>query len=277
MATKISWCDETINPVVGCSKISAGCQSCYAENMARRLAAMGMEQYRQVIQRNWPGVDKWNSKTAFVESELWKPHKWKKPRSIFISSMGDIFHDTANIKWQLEVLDVVYGCPQHTFIMLTKRPDNMKLVIDAYSEKNGVLPNLILGVSAENQSMADARIRTLLQIPAAKRFVSIEPMLEEVDLYCGGFSFLSPLFPPPGNKGGWKRGLDGVIIGAESGPKARHLNPEWVRVVRDQCISASVPFMFKQGFGEKFPIDRATGFPKIDGRIHTELPWSLRV
>lgn len=278
MATKISWCDETINPVVGCSKISAGCQNCYAENMARRLAAMGMEQYKQVVQRNWPGADKWNGKSAFVESELWKPHKWKKPRSIFVSSMGDMFHETVNIKWQLDVLDMVYGCPQHTFIMLTKRPSNMKLVIDAYAKENGILPNLVLGVTAENQAMADARITVLLQIPAAKRFLSVEPMVGPVDLSryltcdhkaCNDYG-TGPCDPAPCPS----RAIAGVILGGESGQKGRRMEPLWAMNVRDQCAAAGVPFMFKQWNHEnRNEVDETTGFPWLGSQTHSALAW----
>ena len=269
--SKIHWTDETINPVVGCSKISAGCQNCYAENMARRLAAMGQVQYQLVTAY---GV--WEGRTHFVPSELEKPRKWKQPRTIFISSMGDLFHDTVNIKWQLAVMEMVAALPHHTFIMLTKRPENMKLVIDAWvAEAAGYLPNLVLGVSAEDQDTADARIRVLLQIPAAKRFVSLEPMIGPVDLYRGGWSFLNALHPPAGNKTGWKQGLDGVILGGESGPKARPLDPAWVRLVRDQC--AGTAFMFKQWSGPKLMNGMyRDGFPLLDGRTLTELAWKTK-
>lgn len=312
MSSKISWTDETINPVVGCSKISAGCQNCYAENMARRLAAMGLPQYQNVVcPGSWSAIQPpithkhlagtWNGHTAFVESELWKPHKWKKPKTIFISSMGDLFHEWVNIKWQLDILDMVYGCPQHTFIMLTKRPSNMKLVIDAYAKKNGILPNLVLGVSVENQATANERIPMLLKIPAAKRFISLEPMLGPVDLMnlsgpgnCR-YQVLTPILR---DDDGARQALDCVIIGGESGPKARPLDPAWVRLVRDQCAAAGVSFFFKQ-WGEWLPVEgvdhpvyakkhqfangqhyykvgtKAAG-NLLDGRTHTELAWEVR-
>jgi protein gp37 len=159
------------------------------------------------------GVHMWNGDTVFRPSELEKPYKWKAPRTIFVSSMGDLFHESVPFEWLQGIMRTVMELPRHQFIFLTKRPDRMKLFLSNYPIP---LYNLALGVSAEGQSAADERIRILLQIPAAKRFVSIEPMLGLVDLYRGGWSFLSPLRPPPGNKTGWKRGLDGVILGGES-------------------------------------------------------------
>lgn len=302
MSSKISWCDETINPVVGCSKISAGCNNCYAENMARRLASIGFAQYQDIIgvERNGIIKGEWNGSTAFVSSELEKPYKWRKPRSVFVSSMGDLFHKSVWRCWIDDVLRMVAHNSEHTFILLTKRPERMKEYFDlcdrelvgeltaAYQLSHGTdphdlaanwpLPNLVLGVSVENQQTADERIRVLLQIPAAKRFVSIEPMLDSVDLYRGGWSFLSPLHPPSGNKTGWKRGLDGVIVGGESGNNARPLCASWVRSVRDQCSAAGVPFMFKQASRHAMTRDweLENGFPTLDYRIHTDLPWSVR-
>ena len=294
--TKIQWADHTINPVVGCSKISSGCQNCYAEKMAKRLAAMGLGQYQRVLDhdRQWDGV------TQFVPHELEKPFKWKSSRSVFISSMGDLFHKSTWRCWIDEVLMMVANNSEHTFIMLTKRPERMKEYFDTtepglfsamyqlshgtpVEQLNWPLPNLVLGVSVEDQATADARIRVLLQTPAAKRFVSIEPMLEEIDLYRGGWSFLHALIPPPGNKTGWKHGIDGVVLGGESGTKARPLDPEWVRKVRDRCKEASVPFMFKQWgnnviqeHGRPWEFNNENGFPELDGNTHTELAWDVR-
>ena len=132
--SKIHWTDETINPVVGCSKISAGCHNCYAENMAQRLAAMGMKQCKETVK--WVRgrellphhTGGWNGKTAFVLPELEKPRKWKQPRTIFISSMGDLFHDTVDIKWQIKIMAMVAALQHHTFIMLTKRPSPWLIV-----------------------------------------------------------------------------------------------------------------------------------------------------
>lgn len=291
--TKIHWCDETINPIVGCSKISAGCQNCYAENMARRLSAMGLEQYQYTTLDSLEDKHSgWNGRAAYAPTELEKPYKWRKPRSIFVCSMGDLFHESVWRCWVDDVMRMVANNSQHTFIFLTKRPGRMKQYFDlcdrelvedltAYYQlshntaphnlsANWPLPNLILGVSVENQQTADERIPVLLQIPAAKRFISIEPMLGPVDLKAFLWRDMNDKVAP---QNGFPVHLTSVILGGESGPKARPLDPDWVRSVRDQCAAAQVPFMFKQGFGEKFPMDRATGFPKIDGRIHAELCW----
>lgn len=274
MSTKISWCDETINPVVGCSKISSGCKNCYAENMARRLAAMGIPQYKDVIQHNWPSADKWNGHAAFVESELHKPSKWKKPRSVFVSSMGDLFHDAVNVNWQLAVLDMVNTFKQHTFIFLTKRPENMRRLLSTdVAAAGAVLPNLIVGVSVEDQQTADERIPVLLATPAAKRFISIEPMIGPVDIWDHLKNYLQG-FPLKVIK----PALNGVILGGESGNQARDLDPLWAIQVRDQCAAAGVPFMFKQwSHRNRNEINPETGFPALqDGRTHTALPWQTR-
>lgn len=302
MATKISWCDETINPVVGCSKISAGCLNCYALKMAYRLRSMGKFPYTAATVGGLDaGVQIWDGHTYFRPEELDKPYKWRKPRSVFIGSMGDVFHESAPFAWIERILGVVASNPQHTFIMLTKRAGRMLEFFqttdmagqlaclyqlsagtnpETCQKDNWPLPNLVLGVSAENQKTADERIRVLLQTPAAKRFVSLEPMIGPVDLYRGGWSFLNSLYPPPGNKTKWERGLDGVILGGESGAKARLLDPAWVRLVRDQCKAESVPFMFKQWGnnvlqenGRPREYNFANGFPDLDGKEHLALAW----
>lgn len=313
MPTKISWCSDTINPVVGCSKLSAGCQNCYAASMARRLAAMHKPQYEEVIlQRHEPTTDTvklggWNGQTAFVPSELEKPYKWKKPKTIFISSMGDLFHESVDTRWIDKVMHAVHHNPKHSFIFLTKRPVIMKLYFDRYVELYGsVAANLILGVSVEDQATANKRIPVLLNTPAARRFVSIEPMIglvnlerlhvggsrglhfyhnalngdewQESDVFGGGPSLYPEDHPE------WVR-LDGVVLGGESGPKARPLDPEWVRLARDQCEAAGVPFMFKQASGRNSDHWRqycdghsllSDGFPVLDGRIHRALAWEAK-
>lgn len=288
--SKIHWTDETINPVVGCSKVSAGCQNCYAENMARRLAAMGLPQYEQVVGKppHLPafmvnvGTGKafstigWNNRTAFVPSELEKPYKWKKPRTIFISSMGDLFHKSVPVHWIFEIWTMISNLKRHTFIFLTKRPERMKAILSQYP----VLPNLILGVSAEDQETADERIRVLLQIPAAKRFVSLEPMIGPVDLQLVRQFHHDQYSPQYGAS--CLAGISGVVLGGESGPKARPLDPAWVRLVRDQCAAAGTAFMFKQWHTDKkrllpyLDTNPFDGLPLLDGRTHTELAWKTK-
>jgi protein gp37 len=309
MSTKIEWCTETWNPIAGCTKVSPGCDHCYAERMANRLANIALKDDHHGEYFRVDGIgkyamvtldDKWNGKTFFDESQIVKPFRWKVPRKIFVISMGDLFHESVVFADIDQVITVIAMNPQHTFLVLTKRPDRMKryfenrldpwdyLKIHAYNLSeyliNGKMPegwmwdpqylddgeggydkdseliwegawplkNLWLGVTAENQEYANKRIPILLQIPAIKRFVSVEPMLGPIDFYepqmgnehyntLKGFGDISG---GNGHFGGPK--LDWVICGGESGPGARPLHPDWVRSIRDQCKEANVPFFFKQ-------------------------------
>lgn len=234
MSTKINWTDETWNPIIGCSKISPGCKNCYAEKMAYRLAHMKKTRYYAEVVR----VNRcWNGKTHFAESQLEKPLKWKKPRMIFVCSMGDLFHESVDFQNIIEIFHIINKCPQHTFQILTKRPERM-LEFFEYTPnpywKN--LPNVWLGVTVENQKYID-RIYNLLSIPAKIHFISVEPMLGEVDLEC---------FPETGCPNDFIENLDWVICGGESGHNARPMHPDWVRSLKDQCEGANVPFFFKQ-------------------------------
>ena len=253
MPSKIEWCDETINPVIGCSKISAGCDHCFAEKMACRLSHMDVEGYDEVI--NYAG--KWNGRTAFIPSQLKKPMKWKKPRWIFVGSMTDMFHESVPFEWVHQVWDMMKACPQHTFLVLTKRPDRMaQLVNQIYRMERmgasmGFWKHVYLGVTAENQEQADIRIPVLLSIPASVRFVSVEPMLGTVSLRRKAAddreivqaTLMGQLDEYSRSV---QRGLDWIICGGESGPGARPMHPDWVRGLRDQCAAAGVPFFFKQ-------------------------------
>jgi protein gp37 len=253
----------------------------------------------------------WNGKTCFVPSELEKPYKWRKPRSVFISSMGDIFHDSVPFAWVERVLGMVASNPQHTFIMLTKRAKRMQEFFassemagqlaclyqlaagtnpETCQQDNCPLPNLALGVSVENQETADERIPYLLSTLAAKRFVSLEPMLGPVNLdriheawdteegsHCESWESCldGRRFDPWSD--GWAEGypkLDGVILGGESGNNGRRLDPMWVMEVRDQCAAAGVPFMFKQWNHEnRNVVDPDTGFPLLGSQTYSGLAW----
>lgn len=233
--TKIEWCDATWSPVTGCSLVSEGCRNCYATNMAKRF---------------WG--DREFSDVRFHEDRLEQPLKWKKRKRIFVCSMGDLFlgdYDRIN-----DVFSVMRRSPQHLFYLLTKRPEEMvewKESPRGYKHRTyAPFPqNVYLGVSVEDQKTADERIPLLLQIPAAKRFVSIEPMLGEVDLS----KYLLVTGTPQHFEvvrgilnDNWKKPIGWIICGGESGPKARPMHPDWVRSVRDQCLEANVPFFFKQ-------------------------------
>lgn len=276
MATKIEWCDETINPFVGCSKCSPGCDNCFAEKMARRQIAMGNKAYEGTVDEN----GHWTGKINWQDGQLDKIAKWKKPRRIFIGSMTDCFHENIPQSSLFDVINIIAEYPQHIFIMLTKRPHRMKEQIDIYCNhyrhyKSDPLPNLWLGVTVCNQQEADEKIPILLQTPAAKRFVSIEPMLGAMDLtrlnipkgtrHIGNGDVLNGVKGCLGvDRSGyefWRTPtLDWVICGGETGDNARPMNPEWVRSLRDQCVNAGVPFFFKS-WGEYTP----NGYGKIAG------------
>jgi len=226
--TKIEWTERTWNPITGCSKISEGCEHCYAERMAKRLA--GRAGYRR--------GDPFGLTIHLNKME--EPFKWRKPCMVFVCSMGDIFHEGVVDAFRDVVFNQMEVCPEHTFQVLTKRPQNAL----RYLGKPRHLPalkNLWLGVTAENQARADERIPILLQIPAAVRFVSVEPMLGPVNMA-----------KVPGlNKCG-SAGQDlvknfWVICGPETGPGARKMEIQWARGLRDQCEVAGVPFFYKRG------------------------------
>ena len=246
--SNIEWTDMVWNPVTGCTKVSPGCQNCYAERMAMRFTG--------------------HFNVTCHPDRLDQPLHWKKPRRIFVCSMGDLFHEDVPFMFMNDVVARISACEQHQFLILTKRPDRM---LEWMTEKIAVLyekwplPNLWLGVTAENQAEADKRIPILLQIPAAKRFVSIEPMLSIVKLKQNWQDYLEGWTTESEHDGSCDGSckncpvpvqvqthkLDWVIVGGESGPKARPMHPDWVLSIRDQCQVAGVPFFFKQ-WGEWF-------------------------
>lgn len=282
--SKIEWCDETINPIVGCTKVSPACDNCYAEGMAKRLQAMGTRGYDGVV----TDKGKWSGKLNFVWSELEKPMKWKKPKRIFVGSMADLFHENVSDEWIDEIMVRVQFEKQHTFIFLTKRIERMKEYFSSrefrgQNCKDGVVQNLWIGTTVENQEQANKRIPILLDTPASKRFVSIEPMLSEIKLTMLGY----PEFEYDSLFGGYmsvpkedtyeyraqKRGkdvsLDWVIVGGESGHKARITNPAWVLSLKQQCEDAKVPFFFKQ-WGEFIEEKQMTDMPsQMKGKTYS--------
>lgn len=258
----ISWTDGTWNPIIGCSKISAGCANCYAERMACRQSAMGNLNYAQVVNTGWK--NHWNGKTVFVESALTKPLHWRKPRKIFVCSMSDLFHESVSFEWIDRVFAVMALCPQHQFMCLTKWAGRMReyiqslmlghrkladalraigedrittrlLVMQAYGVKMGdggnppynPFPNVHLGVTVENQDNV-GRIADLIQTPAAKRFVSFEPLLGDV-------------YVPEGL---WD--IDYAFIGCESGPRPRLCSHTDIKWLIHRCRDAAVKIHIKQ-------------------------------
>lgn len=216
MPTKIEWTEETWNPITGCTKVSAGCKNCYAERMAKRLAG----------RYGYPADEPF--KPTFHPGRLKIPLKWKKPRRIFVCSMSDIFG--APLDWMCQVLRVIHRCPQHTFLLLTKRADSLTTFnhVCGWGEPK----NIWIGVSVENRDTL-TRLSALRETPLPVRFVSFEPLLE----------FVSPDLT----------GIDWVIVGAETGLGARYMDPDWARDIRDQCRAAGVPFFMKQ-MSNKEPI-----------------------
>ena len=259
---------ETWNPIIGCDKISPACEHCFAEIMANRLSGMPKTSYYKKVITN----GKWNGKTVFAESQIMKPLNWKTPRMIFTVDMGDLFHETVKYSWIDRVFEVMNKCPQHIFILLTKRPENaVKYLVDRLGSLSNISKkedgNTWWGVTVENQEQANKRIPILLQIPAAKLFVSIEPMLGPIELtdikYFNAFYGDIKLNSLKGytmyesiNSGmpcfTECEKLDWVICGGETGHKARPMHPDWVRSLRDQCKAADTPFFFKQ-WGEFLP------------------------
>lgn len=303
--SEIIWTDATLNPVFGCTKCSPGCLNCFAERMACRLAGMGQENYSAVVK--WTGGSKppnspvrycqkpnggWNNKVICDESILEKPLHWKQPRRIFVCSMADLFHPKVPKEFIAKVLDVAckaYIDRGHTLQFLTKRPERMKFEFVLWSHLRGNdmkgLYGFHLGVSVCTQKEADEKIPILLQIPAAKRFVSIEPMLGEVDLRCiivgprrrcvydclrgCAASENGVINDPVCGK------VDHIIVGAESPqPKMRYCDPEWIRSIVQQCKVANVPVLVKQihiGAPEKFRLSKKPEEWPVDLRVRQEI------
>lgn len=274
--SRIEWCDSTINVVYGCTPVSPGCAHCYAARMAGRLGA---------LTRGTHAGGRWTGKLNIFPERMLQACRWRKPRRIFVNSMGDLFHPDVPDEALDRVFAVMALCPQHTFQVLTKRPERMlEYMTSMYKGERYIsreahiiqtgdngpaphielvdlrrpLPNVWLGVTAEDQKRADERIPVLLNTPAAKRFVSVEPMLGAVDLWAvkdgswydrEGATRYNALtgtawWGSDGSHGlGGGPRLDWIICGGETGPGARPMHPDWARSLRDQCVG--VPFYFK--------------------------------
>ncbi len=231
--SNIEWTEATWNPVRGCTKISTGCKNCYAETFAERWRGIPDHPYEQ-------GFD-----LRVVPEMLERPLSWRKPRLIFVNSMSDLFHEGVSDGYIKRVFDVMAQASQHTFQVLTKRSKRLEHLAPT-------LPwpaNVWQGVSIENQDTA-FRADDLRGVPASVRFLSVEPLLGPVTLDLTG--------------------IDWVIVGGESGPRARAMRPEWVRTIRDVCIQEGVPFFFKQWGG----VRKHVAGRELDGVTWDELPAS---
>lgn len=230
-STKIPWATKVWNPITGCEKESEGCAECYAEKFAKRLKNMPNPKVSEKYKNGF--------KPTCHPEALSEPETWKKPQRVFVGSMGDLFHDDISFEFITKVFAVMVMHPKHTFMLLTKRPQRMKEFIDWVNPNCLIdLKNIWLGVTAENQERAAERIPILLEIPAAVRFVSVEPMLGQVNFIRG------------------INQIDWVICGGETGSNARPLNGDWVKNLRDQCYVSETPFFFKQ-WGEWITIDKS--------------------
>lgn len=230
--SSIEWTEMTWNPVTGCTKISAGCKYCYAEVMAKRLQAMGVEKYKNAFS------------LAIHEDALDIPYTWKKQKIVFVNSMSDLFHQNVPMEFIQKVFKTMNENPQHTFQILTKRPDRLLKV----NEQLTWTHNIWMGVSVEDQRVK-GRIDLLRQTNARTKFLSCEPLI-------GNLPDLN------------LQGIDWVIVGGESGRKARWMDPEWVLDIMDQCKQANVPFFFKQWGGTN---KKKTG-RLLNGKTYDEMP-----
>lgn len=214
--TTIEWTEQTWNPTTGCTKISPGCKHCYAEVMAKRLKAMGARGYENGFN------------LSILPERLEQPLLRRKPTTYFVNSMSDLFHNEIPFGFLDQVFDVIKRTPQHTYQILTKRSARMRKY---FTSRGRVVPeNVWLGVSVENRKYGLQRIDDLREIQAGIRFLSVEPLLEDI-----GVVNLTDIH--------W------VIVGGESGPNARPMKPEWVEPIRQQCVKAGAAFFFKQWGG----------------------------
>jgi protein gp37 len=269
--SNIEWTDSTWNPVRGCSKVSAGCQNCYAMAVAARFSGKGLPyEGLAIITGSGP---QWTNKVVCVEDRLLVPLQWRKPRRIFVNSMSDLFHKDIpdEFIWKVFAVMASAGRNGHTFQILTKRPERMREMLrdpkalhnivceaEGIASENGwchmgeddftyPLPNVWIGVSVEDQKTADERIPHLLNTPAAVRFLSCEPLLGPVDLQLTKLEY-DPVQHLGGNVMIPQRKdlLHWIIAGGESGLGARAIHPDWVRSLRDQCRAYGTTFHFKQ-------------------------------
>jgi protein gp37 len=241
----IEWTDVTWNPVAGCSIASAGCTNCYAMRMAARLDAMGVEKYADLT-RKTGGKMKWTGNVREYAPALSQPYSWKKGRKIFVNSMSDLFHEDVSDKFIRQVWQVMEDTQQHSYQILTKRPDRMAALLQTKGWP--VLSNVWLGTSVESGEVLD-RIDHLRQVPAAIRFISFEPLIGSV-------------------AGADLSDIHWAIVGGESGPGARFMDASWVNEIEDMCEAFGVAFFFKQWGG----VNKKKAGREWNGRIVSAYP-----
>lgn len=234
--SRIEWTDATWNPITGCTKVSPGCKHCYALTFAERWRGIPGHHFEQGFDlRLWP-------------ERLQLPLSWRTPRRIFVNSMSDLFHEKVPLEFIQRVFDTMAACPQHQFQLLTKRAERLVELHALFDWPT----NVWMGVSVENQKYA-FRAELLRQVPASVRFLSVEPLIGPI-----------PQLP--------LNGIHWVIVGGESGPRARPMEPEWVTDIHAQCRRARVPFFFKQWGGVR---KHETG-RTLNGRTYDAMPRAIQ-
>lgn len=243
--TSIEWTDATWNPVAGCTIITAGCTNCYAMRMAARLEAMGTEKYVGTTRKSG-GRAKWTGKIILDPKALSVPHSWSRPRRVFVNSMSDLFHEDVPVDFIRQVWTTMELTPRHTYQVLTKRPVRMAQVLSRGDFP--VLQNVWLGTSVEDNRVI-SRLDDLRRVPAAIRFVSFEPLIGSV-------------------AGAELDAIHWAIVGGESGPNARPMDPVWVDEIETACRQSGAAFFFKQWGGRN---KKATG-RELRGKTYDEMP-----
>lgn len=246
--SKIEWTDVTWNPVAGCTIATAGCTNCYAMRMAARLEAMGTPKYQGLTRKSGERYV-WTGKVIQDEKSLTAPLTWRKPRIVFVNSMSDLFHEAVDADFIAKVWAVMNSTPQHTYQVLTKRPERMRELLSKRRDFP-VLPNVWVGTSVEDAAVL-GRIDELRKTPAAVRFISFEPLIGSVA----------------------DADLDNIhwaIVGGESGPRARPMQAGWVAEIESLCREAGTAFFFKQWGGRN---KKAAG-RTLNGRTYDEMPRS---
>ena len=240
--SRIEWTDATWNPLRGCTKVSPGCKHCYAETFAERFRGVRGHPYEY-------GFD-----LRLVPQKLSEPLRWKTSRMVFVNSMSDLFHENVPDDYVVAVAKVMQHADWHTFQVLTKRSERLRDLLSTKLKFAAALPHVWWGVSVEDKRFGLPRIQHLRAAPGCVRFLSVEPLLEDI----GKLDL---------------QGINWVIVGGESGAGARPLDPAWVESIRDQCVDQRVPFFFKQWGG----FQKKKAGRELDGRTYDDMPPLLTV
>jgi len=297
--TGIEWTDSTWNPIRGCSRVSEGCRNCYAEATAARFSGPGMP-YEGLASFRVIGEGKpeerveshWTGKVQLIEKHLYDPLHWREPRRIFVNSMSDLFHEEVSDQWINRIFSVMARAPQHTYQILTKRPLRMQAVLQFIAKSDIELwppKNWWFGVSIEDQDSANERLPILADTGVNYSSMRSGMVIERDQFAMVSFVSYEPALGPVN----WYEAMplqiqrcmiDWIIVGGESGPRARPMNPEWARATRLFCSDYEIPFFFKQwgeftpnvfGINDSFPptrVGKKAAGASLDGREYKEFP-----